>query len=157
MYVQQFHMNELNSRLKIKEDIPVHKETLLRIFLTTNAIKHDLLVVLKPHGLSLEQFNVLRILRGQNGHHLNLQDVQQRMVNKMSNTTRLVDKLIIKDFVKRIKCRNNKRKIELSITKSGLDKLSTLDDIINITEKQATSKLTPVELMDLNTLLKKIQ
>lgn len=150
-------MNELNSRLKIKEDIPLHKETLLRIFLTRNTIKDSLLNVLKPHDLSLEQFNVLRILRGQNGNPLNLQDVQQRMVNKMSNTTRLVDKLILKDFVKRMQCANNRRKIELSITKSGLDKLLELDQRIDTTEKQATAALNPIELKELNKLLHKIQ
>jgi DNA-binding MarR family transcriptional regulator len=129
----------------------------LRIFLTKNTIADSLLNVLKPHDLSLEQFNVLRILRGQNGNPLNLQDVQQRMVNKMSNTTRLVDKLILKDFVKKMQCANNRRKIELSITKSGLDKLLELDQRIDTTEKQATAALNPIELTELNKLLHKIQ
>jgi DNA-binding MarR family transcriptional regulator len=150
-------MNELKSRLKVKEDITLYKETLLRILLSTNTIKNRLLSVLKPHALSLEQFNVLRILRGQNGNPLNLQDVQERMVSKMSNTTRLVDKLIIKDYVKRTQCSSNKRKIELSITKNGLDKLLELDDIIDATEKQATAQLNTSELMELNKLLLKIQ
>ena len=150
-------MNEIKSRLKVKEDITLYKETLLRILLSTNTIKNRLLSVLKPHALSLEQFNVLRILRGQNGNPLNLQDVQERMVSKMSNTTRLVDKLIIKDYVKRTQCSSNKRKIELSITKNGLDKLLELDDIIDATEKQATAQLNTSELMELNKLLLKIQ
>ena len=150
-------MNELKSRLKVKDDITLYKETLLRILLSTNTIKNRLLSVLKPHALSLEQFNVLRILRGQNGNPLNLQDVQERMVSKMSNTTRLVDKLIIKDYVKRTQCSSNKRKIELSITKNGLDKLLELDDIIDATEKQATAQLNTSELMELNKLLLKIQ
>lgn len=157
MYIQLLIMNELKSRLKVKEDITLYKETLLRILLSTNTIKNRLLSVLKPHALSLEQFNVLRILRGQNGNPLNLQDVQERMVSKMSNTTRLVDKLIIKDYVKRTQCSSNKRKIELSITKNGLDKLLELDDIIDATEKQATAQLNTSELMELNKLLLKIQ
>ena len=155
--IQLLMMNELKSRLKVKEDITLYKETLLRILLSTNTIKNRLLSVLKPHALSLEQFNVLRILRGQNGNPLNLQDVQERMVSKMSNTTRLVDKLIIKDYVKRTQCSSNKRKIELSITKNGLDKLLELDDIIDATEKQATAQLNTSELMELNKLLLKIQ
>jgi len=157
LYIQLLIMNELKSRLKIKEDITLYKETLLRILLSTNTIKNRLLSVLKPHALSLEQFNVLRILRGQNGNPLNLQDVQERMVSKMSNTTRLVDKLILKDYVKRTQCSSNKRKIELSITKNGLDKLLELDDIIDATEKQATAQLNTSELMELNKLLLKIQ
>ena len=52
---------------------------------------------LKSSGISLQQFNVLRILRGRKGIPANLQTVQKRMIHKMSNTTRLVDKLIVKE------------------------------------------------------------
>ena len=110
-------MKKLNERLKTKVDLPLSRQTLITIFLTNTIIKTGLLSVLKPHDLSLEQFNVLRILRGQKGNPLNLQDVQERMVNKMSNTTRLVDKLILKNFVKRTECKKNRRKIEIYITK----------------------------------------
>ncbi|MFT5243882.1 MAG: DNA-binding MarR family transcriptional regulator, partial [Psychroserpens sp.] len=133
------------------------RQTLVTIFLTNTLIKTELLSVLKPHDLSLEQFNVLRILRGQKGNPLNLQDVQERMVNKMSNTTRLVDKLILKNFVKRMECKKNRRKIEIYITKAGLDKLSELDSKVDATEEKATSKLTAIELKELNRLLRKIQ
>jgi DNA-binding MarR family transcriptional regulator len=150
-------MKELNERLKTKVDLPLSRQTLIRIFLTNNIIKSGLLSVLKPHDLSLEQFNVLRILRGQKGNPLNLQDVQERMVNKMSNTTRLVDKLILKNFVKRTECKKNRRKIEIYITKVGLDKLSELDSKVDATEEKATSKLTATELKELNRLLHKIQ
>ena len=88
---------------------------------------------------------------------MNLQDVQERMVNKMSNTTRLIDKLILKDFVKRTECKNNRRKIEIYITKTGLDKLTELDGIVNSTEENVTSNLTSSELTELNRLLHKIQ
>ncbi len=150
-------MDTLKSRLKIKEDISLSKETILRIFLSTDLIKQRLISNLKPHALSLEQFNVLRILRGQQGQPLNLQDVQERMINKMSNTTRLVDKLILKDYVTRTQCTTNKRKIELSITKNGLDKLLEIDHLIDASEKQATDKLNTSELIELNKLLHKIQ
>jgi len=150
-------MEKLNKRLKTKVDLPLSRQTLISIFLTNNLIKSSLLNVLKPHDLSLEQFNVLRILRGQKGSPLNLQDIQERMINKMSNTTRLVDKLILKSFVKRTECKKNRRKIEIYITKSGLDKLSELDSIVDATEEKTTSKLTAIELKELIRLLHKIQ
>jgi DNA-binding MarR family transcriptional regulator len=146
----------LNKRLKTK-NLSLQKEILLNVILSTNTIKSALLQVLKPHDLSLEQFNVLRILRGQYGHPLNLQDVQERMVNKMSNTTRLIDKLILKNYVKRTLCLSNKRKIELSITTLGLDKLAELDDTIEATERRVTANLDAHELKELNRLLHKIQ
>ena len=150
-------MKELNKKLKTSTNLPLSRQTVIRVFLTNNVIKTELLNVLKPHDLSIEQFNVLRILRGQKGNPLNLQDVQERMVNKMSNTTRLIDKLILKDFVKRTECKKNRRKIEIYITKTGLDKLLEIDTLVNKTEEKVTSKLTPIELEELNRLLHKIQ
>ena len=68
--------------------------------------------------------------------------VQQRMVNRMSNTTRLIDKLIEKDLVKREVCLDNRRKIELSITQKGLDLLVRLDPLISNEEEKLTQSLT---------------
>lgn len=157
MYIQQLYMKELNKKLKTNANLPVSRQLLVSIFLTNSVIKTGLLSVLKPHDLSLEQFNVLRILRGQKGNPINLQDVQERMVNKMSNTTRLIDKLILKDFVKRTECKNNRRKIEIYITKKGLDKLAEIDEPVNSTEDQLTSQLTIKEQQELTRLLHKIK
>ena len=114
-------MKELNKKLKTSAQLPLSRQTVINVFLTNNLVKNQMLEVLKPHDLSIEQFNVLRILRGQKGNPLNLQDIQERMVNKMSNTTRLIDKLILKDFVKRTECKMNRRKIEILITNTGLN------------------------------------
>ena len=150
-------MKELNIKLKTNAQLPIAKQTVINMFLANIWFKNELLNVLKPHSLSLEQFNVLRILRGQKGQPLNLQDIQERMVNKMSNTTRLIDKLILKDFVKRTECKKNRRKIDISITKTGLDKLLELDAIVNQTEEKLTSNLSNSELNQLNNLLNKLQ
>lgn len=157
MYIQLLYMKELNLKLKTNVELPISRQTVINVFLTNNVIKTELLNVLKPHDLSIEQFNVLRILRGQKGNPLNLQDIQERMVNKMSNTTRLIDKLILKDFVKRTECKVNRRKIEIYITKTGLDKLTEIDELVNHTEEAITSNLTKTELEQLNNLLNKLQ
>jgi len=154
---QLLYMKELESGLKTTSQLPLPKQTVINLFLTNIWIKNDLLTVLKPHDLSLEQFNVLRILRGQKGNPINLQDIQERMVNKMSNTTRLVDKLILKGFVKRNQCEANRRKIEIYITSDGLNILKELDTIIDKTEKNITSNLSKTELEQLNTLLLKLK
>ncbi len=149
-------MKESGDRLQSTSKMPVNKQTVINIMLTQTILKNELLSVLKPHDLSLEQFNVLRILRGQKGNPLNLQDVQERMVNKMSNTTRLIDKLLLKDFVKRITCEDNRRKIEIYITEQGLEKLKELDVLIEATEERLTANLTIKELQQLNDLLIKL-
>ena len=93
-------MKELKQILNSTSHIADSKATVISIFHINTIIKDALLEELKPYDLSIAQYNVLRILRGQKGNPLNLQDIQKRMINKMSNTTRLVDKLIKKNFVK---------------------------------------------------------
>lgn len=150
-------MKELNKILKSNAKFPLSQETVINIFLTNIWIKDDLLLELKPFDLSLEQFNVLRILRGQKGKPINLQDIQERMISKMSNTTRLVDKLIKKKFVKRTICKTNRRKVEIVITDLGLKTLKEVDPIIHSTEEKLTKNLTPDELIQLNKLLIKLK
>ena len=102
------------------------KHAIISILKTSAFISEILLSGLKPYEISEQQFNVLRILRGQKGIAANLSTVQDRMVHKMSNTTRLIDKLIQKKLVKRNVCVKNRRKIELFITEDGLDFLKKI-------------------------------
>ncbi len=150
-------MKELNKILKTKNELPLTRASVINIFFSNNWIKDELLIELRPYDLSLEQFNVLRILRGQKGKAINLQDIQERMVSKMSNTTRLVDKLIKKKFVKRITCKENRRKVEISITDLGIETLKTIDPLIESAENNVTKNLTQEELLQLNKLLIKLR
>lgn len=149
-------MKELEDILKVKKDIPTCRKTVIGLFLACGHVKEVMTCVLKPYDLSIEQFNVLRILRGQKGQALNLQDIQERMINKMSNTTRLVDKLIKKDLVQRFTCEKNRRKVEIFITEEGLKLLEVIDELINEAERKITSNLKEDEVIQLNTLLLKL-
>jgi len=112
---------------------------------------------LKPHGISLPQFNVLRILRGQKGVAANLFTVQERMSHKMSNTTRLIDKLIDKKLVRRAVCEENRRKIELYITAEGLELLQRVDPIVAAVENNFTALLDQESLENLDALLHQLK
>lgn len=79
------------------------------------------------------------------------------MINKMSNTTRLVDKLITKNLVERNTCENNRRKVEIFITPEGLQLLEKVDQIIIDVEKKCIESLTQEDIIQLNTLLDKIR
>ena len=79
------------------------------------------------------------------------------MISKMSNTTRLVDKLILKNYVERFICEKNRRKVDIYITKEGLKLLDILDPIIDKKEKELTSNLNTDELETLNLLLTKMR
>ncbi len=144
---------EIKSTIKLS----ITKKVILNLTVTKNYIGDRFNEILKPYGISSEQYNVLRILRGQKGNPLNMQDIQERMVTKNSNTTRLIDKLLLKNMVIRNTCPNNRRKIEIIITENGLNILSELDVIIDKFDLIFTEKLTNEELETLNILLEKIR
>ena len=129
------------------------KHAIISILKTSAFISEILLSGLKPYEISEQQFNVLRILRGQKGIAANLSTVQDRMVHKMSNTTRLIDKLIQKKLVKRNVCIENRRKIELFITEDGLDFLKKIDPITDEIEKKILSNISSQDLNSLISIL----
>ena len=132
------------------------KHAIISILKTSAFISEILLSGLKPYEISEQQFNVLRILRGQKGIAANLSTVQDRMVHKMSNTTRLIDKLIQKKLVKRNVCVKNRRKIELFITEDGLDFLKKIDPIIDEIEKKILNNISSKDLNSLISILNSI-
>ncbi len=141
----------------IKSTVPMNNSTkvILNILYTQNVITDNMNEILKPYDLSGEQYNVLRILRGQKGCPANMCVIQERMIAKTSNTTRLVDKLLLKELVTREVCLDNRRKIEVTITQKGLNLLTELDPKIEAHELFFTKNLEPEELIELNRLLEK--
>lgn len=142
---------------KTNATIGLSKKAVLNIIYTQNDITERLIEILKPYDLSNEQYNVLRILRGQKGNPTNMCVIQERMLAKTSNTTRLVDKLLLKELVTRKVCNENRRKIEVLITEKGLSILSELDPKVIDYENNIVANLTSDELEQLNELLEKIR
>lgn len=141
--------------IKTEKTIPLESRTIIHFMLVNNKINEGISSVLKPYDISLQQFNVLRILRGQNEKPANLSTLNERMVNKMSNTTRLVDKLILKGFVNRIVCPSNRRKVEINITSEGKKMLKRMDAAMKQAETSILKKISKKELEQLNTLFNK--
>jgi len=147
----------LEEIIKSGSPVPLEKKTVLNIMYTHNVISDKFNEVLKPYDLSGEQFNVLRILRGQKGCPANMFSIQQRMVAKTSNTTRLVDKLLLKGLVTREICPENRRKMEVMITPKGMNLLKELDPKIDAHEGSFSAALSKSELEQLNHLLEKFR
>jgi DNA-binding MarR family transcriptional regulator len=131
------------------------KKIILNIIYTQNVITDKFNEIIKPYDLSSEQYNVLRILRGQKGSPANMSIIQERMLSKNSNTTRLIDKLLLKELVTREVCPNNRRKIEVLITNKGLELLKILDPKVAENENQFAENLSSDEKIKLNALLEK--
>lgn len=135
----------------------ITRNTVISILTGGYHVNEELSALFKVYGISLPQFNVLRILRGQNGAAANLSTIQERMIHKMSNTTRLIDKLIDKGYVNRLVCEKNRRKIELFITDQGLKLLKSLDHTIDDKEKKLLKNLNIKEKEELMRILSKIK
>ncbi|MDI9311923.1 MAG: MarR family transcriptional regulator [Limnohabitans sp.] len=146
---------KIEEEIKSTVELSLAKKVLLNLSFTRNVIGDKFLELLKPYDLSSEQYNVLRILRGQKGKPANMACIQERMIARTSNTTRLVDKLLTKELVTRKVCPDNRRKMEISITNKGLEVLAQLDPIVIEHENSLAQKLTTDELTQLNYLLEK--
>lgn len=141
----------------IKSTVPMEnsKKIILNIMYTQNILAEKFNEILRPYDISGEQYNVLRILRGQKGNPANMCVIQERMLAKTSNTTRLVDKLLLKELVTREVCPVNRRKIEVAITQKGLDVLKELDPKVKDHEETFSKNLNEEEIVLLNQLLEK--
>lgn len=98
---------------------------------------------LKQFGLTPEQFNVLRILRGSHPEPLKLADITIRMINRNSNASRLVDKLVKKKLAKRMICKTSRRQVDIFITAAGLKLLEKIDlypPVWNLLREKISSK-----------------
>jgi len=149
----------MNLEKAIKSTIPLNPyiKTVLNIMYTSRLVEEKIAEMLKPYDLSMQQYNVLRILRGQKGKPANLCTIQERMINKMSNTTRLVDKLIEKGLTERTVCEENRRKVEISITDKGLKLLTEIDPLTTANNHEILKGFTLIELDSMNTLLDKLK
>ena len=143
--------------LKSEKPVEVHKKILLNVLVSQQVIAERFAEVLKPYDLSGEQFNVLRILRGRQGCPANMCSIQERMLARTSNTTRLVDKLLAKDLVERRVCKENRRKMEVTITAKGLQVLEQLDPLVEAHDRSYGPQMSDIELEELNRLLEKFR
>src|SRR6266487_5576173 len=105
-------------------------------------------------GITHQQFNIMRILRGNHPTPLSTLTIRERMIDKMSDTSRIVDRLLSKGLVKKVICKKDRRLVDVSITDKGLKLLEKLDNrqdemdriLSNLSEKEAT-KFCPFHLV----------
>ncbi len=148
--------------MKIEEEIKQEKfqdlfhKVVLNVRFTGNWFYNEISRVLKPYGISEEQYNVLRILKGQYPNPSPLQLISERMINRMSNATRLVEKLRKNGLVSREVCPENRRKVDILITEKGLAFLKKVNPILD-SEINKLNTLTHEEAETLNLLLDKIR
>ena len=127
----------------------------VNIIFTFNWMNEQMKVIFERESLTSQQFNILRILRGA-GQPLSTLQIRQRMLDKMSDTSRIVDRLIIKGLVKKEICKTDKRLVDVSITEKGKKILSKLDKCEDEMDK-IISSISGAEAKTLNKILDKMR
>lgn len=135
----------------------IERDVIIGLMQSGNMAYDQINTMLQSYGLTLQQFNVLRILRGRNGSAACLESITNDMIQRMSNTSRLVDRLIVKALVKRKVCEKNRRKVDIFITNKGLKLLAEIDPILDAREVEITASLTLKEKEQLLQLLEKLK
>ena len=140
---KDIHSKFKNSKLK----------ALINIKYTSNWLNSRENDFFKPYGISPQQYNILRILRGAKDK-IKIQIVKDRMVERAPNATRLMDKLSDKNLIERERCKQDRRVVYVKIAKLGLALLSTIDDHENL---KFLEKITEEEAVTLSNILDKIR
>lgn len=132
---------------------PLEQDAYIEIQRTADALSRGVADVLKPVGLSAEQFNVLRILRGAASAGATCCEVGERMITRDPDVTRLVDRLEKRGLVSRHRAPRDRRVVVLRITAEGLDVLAGLDEAIVALHRVQLGHLGQDHLQDLIRLL----
>jgi DNA-binding MarR family transcriptional regulator len=132
-----------------------HQKATVNIVFTNNWIMERLSKIFAIAGITSQQYNILRILRGANKPLSTLQ-IRQRMLDKMSDSSRIVDRLVIKGMVRKKECKTDKRLVDIIITDKGLRLLQKID-AHNEQVDNIMMNLSESDARQLNRLLDKIR
>lgn len=133
----------------------IYQKSIVNFIYTYNWMNEKLKAFFDVHNITVQQFNILRILRGA-GKPISTLQIRQRMLDKMSDTSRIVDRLVLKGLVKKSTCPADKRLVDISITEKGRKLLEVIDEYEN--EMDAVfGQISESDAKTLNKILDKIR
>jgi DNA-binding MarR family transcriptional regulator len=132
-----------------------YQKSIINLIYTYNWVNEKLNRRFEPFDITQQQYNILRILRGA-GQPLSTLQIRQRMLDKMSDTSRIVDRLVKKGFVKKTICREDRRLVDVFLTDKGKKLLQNMDSM-NEEMDSLFKYLSAEEARQLNLLLDKIR
>ncbi|BAV09333.1 DNA-binding transcriptional regulator, MarR family [Filimonas lacunae] len=133
-----------------------YQRVMVNILYSSGWITDNQKKFLEPEDITPQQYNILRILRG-SPKPLSTLQIRERMLDKMSDTSRIVDRLLAKGLVSKSKCTTDKRLVDILINEKGLELLERLDSRNHELDHMVASSLSEEEAMELNTLLDKMR
>jgi DNA-binding MarR family transcriptional regulator len=147
---------------KIEDEIQSTKfkseyhKAILNILYTSHWIAGQQSGVFKKYNVSPQQYNVLRILRGRHPQPCTLLTIRERMIDKMSDVSRIVERLRLAGFIDRTSCQDDRRAVDVIITQKGLDLLASMQDEVDSMER-FLHNISIEEAEQLNNLLDKLR
>jgi DNA-binding MarR family transcriptional regulator len=132
-------------------------EVFLSTLRTAAVLSDEIEQILRPEGISLTQYNVLRILRGAEPHGLCRNDVRDRMLTRMPDMTRLLDRMEEADLVARARSASDRRLVTTRITAPGLQILDRVDGAVNGEHRRRFGHLSKAEIRTLVGLLERVR
>jgi len=133
-----------------------NQKAVINLIYTYHWITEQIKSILSAEDITLQQYNILRILRGSDPQPLSTLAIRERMLDKMSDTSRIVDRLVIKQLVTKRMCPSDKRLVDVSITHQGKEMLERID-ARDSEMRGVMENLNEEELTTLNSLLDKLR
>jgi len=148
---------KLEDAIKQKSFSREFEKMMVNIIYTNSWFSLQMKQTLEPYGISMQQYNLLRILKGQYPKPASVRLLIDRMLDKMSNASRLVDKLKKKELVERKECPTDRRKVEVLITEEGIKLLEVLNQKVKLLEKDMFLNISEEEAKIFNVILDKLR
>lgn len=148
---------KLEDELKMQQFADNFQRAYLNIIFTANWMEANMQQKLKQYNLTAPQFNVLRILRGQKGKPMSAYAIQERMIHRTSNVTRILEKLVEKNLATRDSSPNNRRMIDVKLTEEGLNLINSTDEMARSAQVDMAMALSADEAGILGDWLDKIR
>lgn len=157
MYIYLQRTMKIEEAIQQKRFKNVYHKAHINVLFTASWLSQQSAQALKPFNISWQQFNILRILRGMHPEPATVKVLTERMIDKMSNASRLVDKLKRKGLVERRTCPDDRRRVEIRITELGLSVLGKASKVMEADLEAKMASISPEEARRLNELLDRMR
>lgn len=148
---------KLEEEIKQKKFKDEYQKLMLNIIFTGNWLNSMSIKAFKPYGVSPQQYNVLRILRGQHPNVITVNQISERMLDKNSNASRLIDKLVLKKLVERNICEKDRRQMDIGITDAGLKLLDRMEKEVHTIDFDFNKKVSKKDAALINNILDELR
>jgi len=151
------HTMKIEEAIQQKRFKNAYHQAHINVLFTASWLSQQSARILRPFNISWQQFNILRILRGMHPEPATVKLLTERMIDKMSNASRLVDKLNRKGLVERKTCPNDRRRVEIRVTDLGLNLLEKASQVMESNLEAKMASISPEEAQQLSKILNKIR